>query len=169
MKRRRFALVYRYVCSSRSFPARGSGGSLKSVSPTDGSRAHKEEPDEMKSSLTPRQKPTRPPLVPEHFEPKQTLCQTTVTMDISTRGISLLSLTPPYPVFASFHQRVSVRFPAVCVEVWPPVPNGAPAAAGTSPVLWECAGKRRTLCGSCLRRALRCSASSLWPLLLSRV
>lgn len=83
------------------------------------------------------------------------------------RGISLLSLTPPYPVFTSFQQCVSVQFTAVCVEIWPchwywmePRPLQKPHR------YFQSVQERRTLDGSCLWRALHCSVSYLWPLLL---
>lgn len=62
----------------------------------------------------------------------------------------------------------SVQFAAVCVESWPcrQALNGAPAAAGTSPVLPAC--RKGELCMAGGWGEL-CTVSSLWPSLLIRV
>lgn len=80
------------------------------------------------------------PLVREHFEPKQTLCQMIITMDIST----VESVTSPsrrlilrlilFNDASLFSLLLSVLISGT--ERSPP-----PAAAETSPVLSECAGK----------------------------
>lgn len=116
------------------------------VSLTDGSRAHKEKPDEMiKSSFTPRQEPTFEYI---HCWSENTLSQNKLCAKWSSRWTSApRNLSPlPHAALSCVCFFSTMRLCSVCCCLcWnlavPLVLDGAPAAAETSPVLSECAGK----------------------------